>query len=231
MFCGNCGRKLTGAPKKCSSCGARPMFGTHFCPECGAQTTSLTEICVRCGARVEKEISEDGTSKKKILGIIAGCVVGIIIGVFIAAWPSTPTQVNTYSKYGFSFEYPKAFSVTETGTLESKANDSSGVVEFLWTENGEPELCVVGWTAATPAEMEIWPGGLEGYVKDVLEFGIAALEISEETASFEKGELGESTKAGHLMFYQYYAHTPTEGDKVYGVISCFYCDNSQNFFH
>lgn len=68
MFCGNCGRKLTGAPKKCSSCGARPMFGTRFCPECGAQTTpsTETEICVRCGARIEKEISGNISPKSRL---------------------------------------------------------------------------------------------------------------------------------------------------------------------
>ena len=215
MFCGNCGRKLTGAPKKCSSCGARPMFGTHFCPECGAQTTPSTEVCVRCGARIEKEISEDGRNKKKILGIIAGCVVGITIGVFIAAWPSTPTptQFNTYSKYGFSFDYPEAFSVEEIGSLGSENNDNSGLVQFL-VENGETELCEVGWTAMTPDEIESCEGGLEG----CLEGQIGIVFVVFETAanytgigSFEKGELLESTKAGHLMFYQYFGFNMTGG--------------------
>jgi TM2 domain-containing membrane protein YozV/ribosomal protein L40E len=78
MFCGNCGKKLTGAPKICSSCGARPMFGTHFCPECGAQTTSSTEVCVRCGARIEKEISGYISPKSRL----ATTLLAFFLGTF-----------------------------------------------------------------------------------------------------------------------------------------------------
>ena len=79
MFCGNCGKELTGAPKICSSCGARPMIGTRFCPECGAQTTpsTETEICVRCGAKVEKEISGYISPKSRIATTLLAWFLGI----------------------------------------------------------------------------------------------------------------------------------------------------------
>ncbi len=77
MFCGNCGKELTGTPAKCPSCGARPMFGTRFCPECGAQTTSSTEICVRCGARVAKEISGDISPKSRLATTLLAWFLGI----------------------------------------------------------------------------------------------------------------------------------------------------------
>jgi hypothetical protein len=173
---------------------------------------------------------EDGMSKRKLAAIIIACTIVIIVIVVIATRP--PAQFNTYSKYGFSFEYPKAFYVTEMGALESEANDSSGVVEFL-VENGEPEFCYVGWTATTPGETESWEGGVEGYLKNQIEVTIAVLEVAGNyttIGSFAAGELLESTKAGHLMFYQYVDYTPTEGDRVYGAISFFYCDESQKLF-
>jgi len=142
----------------------------------------------------------------------------------------TQSQFKTYSKYGFSFQYPKTFSdVMEMGMLESEANDSSGMVH-VWVENEEVELFQVGWMTISPNEIESGPGGLEGNLKDSLEGGFAVLESSEEIASVEKGELIEAAKAGHLVFYQYYTTTSTEGDKMYGVSSCFYCDTSLRLF-
>ncbi len=142
----------------------------------------------------------------------------------------TESQFKTYSKYGFSFEYPKTFSdVMEMGMLESEANDTSGMVQ-VWVENEEVALFQVGWMTILPDEIESGPGGLEGNLKDSLEGGFAVLESSEEIASIEKGELIEATKAGHLVFYRYYTATSTEGDKMYGVVSCFYCDISLRLF-
>jgi uncharacterized repeat protein (TIGR02543 family) len=142
----------------------------------------------------------------------------------------TQSQFKTYSKYGFSFEYPTTFSdVIEMGMLEGEANDISGMVQ-VWVENEEVELFQVGWMTILPDEIESGPGGLEGNLKDDLEGGFAILESSEEIVSVEKGELVEATKAGHLIFYQYYTATSTEGDKMYGVASCFYCDESQKLF-
>jgi hypothetical protein len=142
----------------------------------------------------------------------------------------TQSQFKTYSKYGFSFEYPETFSaIMEMGVLESEANDISGMVQ-VWVENEEVELFQVGWLTVLPDEIESGPGGLEGNLKDSLEGGFAVLESSEEIASVEKGELVEATKAGHLIFYQYYTTASTEGDKMYGVASCFYCDESLKLF-
>jgi len=141
----------------------------------------------------------------------------------------TPTQFKTYSKYGFSFEYPKTFSVTEMGILESEANDNSGMVQ-VWVENEEIESFQVGWVKMMPDIVEIGPGGLEGNLKDSLEGGFAAMESTEGIASVEEGELVEATKAGHLMLYQYYTITVTEGDKAYGIAGGFYCDESLKLF-
>ena len=169
-------------------------------------------------------------SKKKLAAIIVVCVIAITgIGAICSPTP-TPTQFNTYSKYGFSFEYPKTFTVTEMGFLESEANDTSGLVQVGVEENEDIEYFQVGWIKIMPDVIETGPGGLEGTLKGFLEDGFAGFESDEGVASLDKGELVESTKAGHLMFYQYYTATSTEGDKVYGIANCFYCDESLKVF-
>ncbi len=165
------------------------------------------------------------------IGLVA---VLALAGVMAACAPAPqegppPTELETYSKYGFSFEYPKAFPVTEMGMLENEANDTSGLVQ-VGLENEEVELFQVAWIKMMPDMIEVGPGGLEGNLKDSLEGGFAALESGEGAPTVERGELVKATKAGHLMFYQYYTATSTEGDKVHGIANVFYCDKSQKLF-
>ena len=210
-----------------------------FCPDCGTKVSEENQFCPECGSPLAAGQEVKGTSKKKLVGIIAGCIIAIIIITAIATnipTPTpTPTQFNTYSKYGFSFEYPKTFSITEVGMLESAANDSSGIVQ-AWVENVENEeleLFQVSWITIRPDVIEIGMGGLEGNLKNSLEDGFAAMESTEGIVSVEKGELVEATIAGHLMFYQYYTSNFAEGDTVhtvYGIAACFYCDKIQKLF-
>ena len=167
--------------------------------------------------------------------IIVGVIIAIILPILLTTKPwertptPSPTQFETYSKYGFSFEYPKNFSVTEMGVLESEANDTSGLV-LAGVENGEIEYFQVAWVKMMPAVIELGPGGLAGNLKASLEDGFAAMEATEGIASVEEGELVETTKAGHLMFYQYYSATFTEGHRAYGISSGFYCDETLKLF-
>ncbi len=208
----------------CPYCNTAVSEDHQFCPECG-RPLATGEVGV--GGPVE------GKSKKKLVGIIVACIVAVIVIVVIATRPPTPaptpTQFNTYSKYGFSFEYPNTFSVTEMGILESQANDTSGLV-MAGVENGELEYFQVVWVKAMPDVMELGPGGLAGSLKASLEDGFAGMETSEGITSVEEGELVETTKAGHLMFCQYYSVTSTEGPRAYGIVSCFYCDESLKLF-
>lgn len=169
-------------------------------------------------------------SKGKLAGIIVGCTIAIIVAIVIPKLiEPTPTQFKTYSKYDFSFEYPKTFSVSEMGMLENEANDTSGMVQ-VGVENEEVELFKVIWIKMMPNMIEIGPSGLEGNLKYMLEDTFVALESTVVVASVETGELVEATKAGHLMFYQYYTATSTEGGEVYGIAGCFYCYKNQELF-
>jgi len=158
------------------------------------------------------------TKKAMFLGVIILLMVSLILLLGCA-------ETKTYSKYGFSFEYPRTFSVTETGILENEANDTSGIVQVFTEENEEIKIFQVAWGIA-----EIEPDELEDALVNGIEEGFIVFETDEGIASYERGERVETTKAGHLLFYQYYAANSTEGDEVYGVISCFYCDESPKFF-
>jgi len=141
-----------------------------------------------------------------------------------AVTPTTPTELKTYSKYGLSFEYPKRFTVTEMGMLENEATDASGLVQ-VGVENDEVQIFQTAWVKMIQSTWEI-SGDLQGVLKD----SFAGMEGTEGIASVNRGELIESTKAGHQMLYQYYNMTSTEGDTAYGIASVFYCDKSQKVF-
>lgn len=154
-------------------------------------------------------------------------VVALVIGVIsVTVWNEeeeeptptlTPTDVKTFSKYGFSFEYPRDFPVTET-VLEIEASNGSGIVA-VGRENEEVEYFVVTWIHTVAFILE-----------DVLEGPFALMESDERIESVERGELVEATKARHRMLYQYYTATSTEGDEWYGIAAAFYCDNTQRSF-
>lgn len=130
-----------------------------------------------------------------------------------------PTEFRKFAKYGFSFEYHKDFHICEMGMLEEEANNNSGLVQAL-LENEEVKIFQVGWIKSLPQNLE----------EDFLEYFLKLIEKDEETVSFERGQLKETTKAGHKMLYQYYATTDTEGDKMYGMVGILYCDKSQKIF-
>ena len=140
--------------------------------------------------------------------------------------PARP-EMSTFSKYGFSFEYPEDLLVWQGGLLEDNANENSGTVQVAPEEEGFP-LFAVSW-------VKTWQWGLEGG----LEAGFAGIGNWEGIEIVQRGELGETAisghrmlyQEGHRMFYQYYiATTKTQGEIVYGIVAAFYCDDTQRAF-
>jgi len=136
-------------------------------------------------------------------------------------------EMSTFSKYGFSFEYPNDLLVWEGGLLEDNANENSGMVQVAPEEDGFP-LFAVSW-------VKTWHWGLEGG----LEAGFAGIDNFEGIESVYKGGLVETVELGnrmlyqegHRMLYQYYtATTKTQGEIVYGIVGAFYCDDTQRAF-
>lgn len=132
---------------------------------------------------------------------------------------ATREGYKTYSKYGFSFEYPQSFLLFEQGLLESQANDTSGAVA-AGVENEEVKQVAVSWGKAQEQVVGL-EAGIEG--------GFQGMKV-EGVVSVEPGELVETTKAGHRMLYQYYSVTNTEGDKVFGISGVWYCDKDQKVY-
>jgi len=136
-------------------------------------------------------------------------------------------QMSTFSKHGFSFEYPEDLLVWQDGLLKEDANENSGIVQVA-PEEGGFLLFAVSW-------VKTWQWGLEGG----LEAGLAGIENWEGIESVQKGEFVDTTKSGHRtlyeeghrILYQYYtATTKTQGEMVYGIAGAFYCDNTQRAF-
>ena len=130
-------------------------------------------------------------------------------------------EYKTYSKYGFSFEYPKDFLVLEQGLLESQANDSSGMVQ-VGIQNDEVQMFQTGWIKMIKSTWEV-----DGNLKRTLGESFSRMETAEGVVSLNRGWLVGTNKAGHQMIYQYYNMTFTEGGKAYGIVAVFYCDESQ----
>ena len=161
------------------------------------------------------------TIKKLIMiGIVILVSTALIAVSGCAKQEATREGYKTYSKYGFSFEYPKSFLLFEQGLLESQANDTSGVV-VAGVENEEVKQVAVSWGKAQERVVDL-EAGIEG--------GFQGMESDEEVASVEQGELVETTKAGHRMLYQYYSVTETEGDKLFGISGVWYCDKDQKIY-
>ncbi len=138
--------------------------------------------------------------------------------------PVPTSNVNTYSKWGFSFKYPKEYSLIAMGLLESQATDASGIVQVS-LQNDELWLFQIAWMGMVPSMFEI-SGGLPF----LLEGSIRALEASEDLARVDYGEPIETTKAGHQMLYQHYTATSNDGKRIWGIIGVYYCDETAKFF-
>lgn len=135
----------------------------------------------------------------------------------------TPTQYDTFSKYGFSFEYPKEMSLSEQPSMGTIVDENSGIV-LGEKENKELELVTVGWQGiAEPVDIE---SSLIGSVAG----GLAALEAGEGVEEVVRGEQLEATKSGHQLLYQSFT-VRGGGEVMRGVVSAWYCDESNRLFN
>jgi len=136
-------------------------------------------------------------------------------------------EMRTFSKYNFSFEFPKDFIIWQDGLLNKEPNENSGLVQVAPEEEDFP-LFAVSW-------IRTWQYGLEGG----LEAGFEGINNWKGIESVTKGEVVETTKTGrrllyqegHRLLYQYYtATTETQGEIVYGIVGAFYCPDTQRTF-
>lgn len=166
------------------------------------------------------------TGKAVFLGAVVLMIVSLMLplGCTSEAETDSPAsaEFKTYSKYGFSFEYPRSYSISEYGLLESEASDNTGMVQAA---RGDEDLYQVAWISMIESTWEIG-----GDMQMMLEDGFWGIEHAEGVVGLDRGELAETTHAGHPMLYQFFSITATEIGKVYGIQAIFYCDRSERVF-
>jgi len=156
--------------------------------------------------------------------ILIAILLVVIVAVSVFVWWYTqkeeaPPGYRSYSKYDFTFLYPKGMSISEEGMLESTATSGSGMV-IGELSNDEDEEITVGWLSSVKAP------DLED-LKDALITGFENMEA--EGTPVDIGLLVTSAKAGHTMIYQYFIAT-FEGETHYGIGGIWYCDTNDRFY-
>jgi len=136
---------------------------------------------------------------------------------------------ETYSDFGFSFEYPEGMEVyermlkmikTEEGALlymSPMNNDNAGAVcGNLEKDDKMVELIDMAWRQMEPVTLS----------KEDADKFFARIGEEEPVTDIRRGEFGEREFAGHSMIYQYY--TIDFGGTTYnGIWSSWYCETSQ----
>ena len=163
-----------------------------------------------------------GASKK---GMMAMCAItGFLtlfliasIGIFYMEPIEQITDFETYSKYGFSIEYPERMSISEKGIFSDIADGNSGLL--IVANRKGTENAVVGWIYTDQ------PSPLE----DALEAMIEEARCVEGLTDLNRGTVIETTKSGHRMIYQPVRYK-SYGSEIYGIYGLWYCDKSQRFY-
>lgn len=181
--------------------------------------------------------------RKTRIGIVAAILAVVIVvavvgsaGLYMLGFSQqkpaptsqvTPKEHETYSRYGFTFEYPKSMSFSEQGLLESTATDGSGMVLGI-LENGDIEIVMIGWiTMVMEPDLE---GALAGALEGVKTDGVTDVSI---------GQLVTSAKAGYTLRYQYFNITVEDTTifgfavshkTLYGIWGVWYNDTSDRFY-
>jgi len=123
---------------------------------------------------------------------------------------------ETYSKYGFSFDYPSGMTIGENGFREESTSETSGVVQF---RSDLPfEIINVVWdTAETAPELEVFLDELFTMME------------SEGTEVNNRGPLVASGKDDHEMVYQR-ANITDQGILFTGIVGSWYCDEADRIY-
>ena len=165
--------------------------------------------------------------KTIILGVFLPlCMVVVFFGCTTRkpAVSTIPGGFKTFSMYGFSFKYPADFSMVRMGRPGKEADDRSGVV-IVSREYPDSKLWAyqVTWFETTSTYNEKI---LEGNIEEAL----AGLESTEGIFSVERGKIVNAEKSEDPMLYRHYSSASTEGEKVFGIVSSFYCPKNSKVF-
>jgi len=146
-------------------------------------------------------------SRKVLIALLLATVIlGAIVFAFVYTHTDLLSGYNTYSNYGFSFQYPKSWTISEHG-----ASRYSGIVTAQSTTS-KNDLLLVAWTysanAVDPAT--VLSPAIYGFQKGS---GGTNLVIGQESTT--------TTSAGYSVAYQPFSIT-VSGTNVNAVWSAWY---------
>ena len=154
------------------------------------------------------------------------CMMAVFFGCTTRkpAISTIPGGFKTFSMYGFSFKYPADFSMVRMGRPGNEADDRSGVVVVSKEyPDGKLRAYQVTWFETTSTYNEIM-------LEENIEKALSGLENTEGIFGVDRGEFVNLKKFYDPMLFRYYSSTSTEGEKVYGIVSSFYCRKNSKVF-
>lgn len=134
---------------------------------------------------------------------------------------SQPNEINLtekYSKYGFSFRYPKGMEITEEGLIKEYPDNTSGAIFGEYHPNEKDVLFIgISWEKKKPPssyeeERKLLNANIDDFLEGMMEEGMKIIKK-------EKGEIKINNK--RVIYQEYFLEYPDR--KLYGVIGYFYC--------
>jgi len=157
-------------------------------------------------------------------------ILGIVLVGMTTVCPlgcARHNKTETFTKYGFSFEYPAGYEVDERGVYrKGDANsDSSGSV--VLSKEGRSS-CLLVWDVNQETEAQRGESDLRAelgsYTSDFEE------AFGESGGSMQVGDIVEDSCSGHKMLRCYYVVVWSGGTAVSGDVGQVYCGESRRSF-
>lgn len=165
---------------------------------------------------------------KTLIAVLGVAILGVTIICPLGCARHNKTE--TFSNYGFSFEYPKGYQVHEVGTYDGEANtDLSGQIRVTKETGG----------ASADRVLPTWRSGLtRPLISDELlqdHFGAELAGYRQIWAedNYDSVLVGETVQedcSGHEMLYVCFSFTLPDGESDQGTFAEMYCDKSGRLF-
>jgi hypothetical protein len=138
-------------------------------------------------------------------------------------------KTETYSGYGFSFEYPAGYAVEEKDGEPS--SDSAGTLFVRDDHDTQAPRFMLYWASASPGSA--WGTDDEDLANDFQDELASYRQIWQEEgySSIETGVSVEGSCGGHLMLHTYYEFSHPERGRFHGTVGEVYCDSSSRVFY
>ncbi len=149
-----------------------------------------------------------------VVSVLSGCAL-------MGKQSESGSEMTTFSKYGFAFDYPKKYRLVEEGILERDATEYSGMVSWGLNYGDYNEFTVTWVNVDTEQTLED--------LKSTLDITFEELMADSSTANLVKGELRETTKGDGPMIHQQFS-ADFDGRKYTGVSGNWYSSKSKRFY-